>query len=77
MDIKVELLKGYVSDFINGHINDFGIDADYIANTTAISLLSEIRDAIVDEGNTDFEVVEKIVCAFEKCGIDCGGRHDF
>ena len=49
MDIKVELLKGYISDYICDNIKDFGIDADYIANTTAITLLSEIRDVIVNE----------------------------
>ncbi len=77
MDIKVELLKGNISDFISSRINDFVIDADHIANTNAISLLSEIRDSMMDESNTDFEVVEKIACAFERYGISVGGRHDF
>ena len=32
MKIKAELLKTYISDFINSRIEDFEIDADDIAN---------------------------------------------
>ena len=77
MEIKVELIKGYICDCICDHIKDFRIDADDIANTTAISLLSEVREAIANKENTDFDAIEEIICAFEKYGIDCGGRHDF
>ena len=36
MNIKVELLKNYISDFINFKLEDFEIDASHIADSTAI-----------------------------------------
>ena len=77
MDIKLELLKREITDIINNSLEDFGIDADEIANTTAINMLSEIKDIISDEDYSDFEAIEEIVCVFEKYKINFGGRHDF
>ncbi len=77
MNIKLELLKDYISDFVNSHIKDFEIDADKIADTVAINMLSEIQRIIKNDLLTDFEIVEEIVCVFEKYNIDAGGCHDF
>ena len=46
MKIRAELLKTYISDFINSRIEDFEIDADDIANTVAIKILTEIQEII-------------------------------
>ena len=77
MNVMVELLKSYISDFINDKIDDFEIDASRIADSTATQMLSEIQKIIKDENYSDFEVVEEIVCIFEKYNIDFGYRHDF
>ncbi|MBR4031022.1 MAG: hypothetical protein IKJ06_06490 [Clostridia bacterium] len=77
MNIKVELLKNYIADFINYRIEDFDIDASQIADTTAIKALSEIQKVIKNESYTDFEVVEEIILIFEKYKIDAGSCHDF
>ncbi len=77
MNIKVELLKNYISDFINFKIEDFEIDASQIADTTAIQMLSEIQKVIKNDAYSDFEIVEEIVCIFEKYNIDFGNCHDF
>ncbi len=77
MNIKVELLRNYISDFINSKLEDFEIDASQIADTTAIQILSEIQRVIKDECYSDFETVEQIVCIFDKYNIDSGFRHDF
>ncbi len=77
MEIKVELLKKYIAEFIKFRIQDFEIDASLIADTTAIQILSEIQKAIKNEDYSDFEAMEEIVCIFEKYQIDCGIRHDF
>jgi len=77
MDIKLELLKTYISDYINNNMEDFEIDADKIADGVAINMLREIQNIIRDESNSNFDVVEKIVCVFEKNNIDFGFRHDF
>ena len=77
MDIKVELLKNHITDFIKFKIEDFEVDASQIADTTAIQMLSEIQKVIKDENYSDFEAVEEIVCIFKKYNIDTGSCHDF
>lgn len=77
MNIKLELLRNYISDFINYKMEDFEIDVSKIADTTAIQILSEIQKVIQDENQSDFDVIEEIVCIFEKYKIDAGFRHDF
>lgn len=77
MEIKLELLRRYVADFIKHKIDDFEIDATQIADTIAILALSEIQKAIQNKEYTDFEIVEEIVCIFEKYHISAGSCHDF
>ncbi len=77
MNIKLELLKSYISDYINNNLEDFEIDASQIADTVAINMLYEIQSIITNETYSDFEAIEEIVCVFEKNKIDFGHRHDF
>ena len=77
MKIKTELLKKYISDSINNQIIDLEINADEIADTVAIKILSEIQDIIKNDYYSDFEIVERIVYIFEKYKIDFGNCHDF
>lgn len=77
MNIKLELLKEYIADFINNNLENFEIDACKIADTVAINMLSEIQSIIRNKNYSDFDVTEKIVCVFEKYKIDFGSRHDF
>ncbi|MBQ7876167.1 MAG: hypothetical protein IJ316_02645 [Clostridia bacterium] len=77
MDIKLELLRGYVSDFVNIHIKDFGIDADKIADSRAIEILSQIQEVVRDDTLDDFYAMEKIVKIFDKYEITFTPRHDF
>ena len=77
MNIKTELLKRYICDFINNNLQDFEIDASYIADTTATKMLFEIQSILMNENYSDFDAIEEIVCVFEKNKIDFGFRHDF
>ncbi len=77
MNIKLELLKKHIADFIENNLDDFEIDASKIADTVAINMLSEIQDIIKNEDYSDFEAIEEIVCVFEKYKIDYSSRHDF
>ena len=77
MNIKLELLKNHIADYINDRLDNFDIDASEIANTTAIRELGEIQKVIMTEQFSDFEMVEEIVCIFEKYKIDAGDCHDF
>ncbi len=77
INIKVELLKRHISDMIINNITEFEIDENKIADTVAIKMLSEIQEIIQNDSYSDFDMVEKIVCVFERYGIDAGGCHDF
>ena len=77
MNVKLELLRNYISDFITNKIEDFEIDASQIADSTAVQMLSEIQKVIKDENYSDFDAIEEIVCIFEKYNINAGFRHDF
>ena len=77
MDIKLELLKRYISDYINNNLEDFEMDASQIADTTAIQMLTEIQSIIKNENYSDFGVIEEIVRVFEKNKVDFGFRHEF
>ena len=77
MDIKFELLSNTISELVIQRLDTISIDADKIADTTAITILSEIRRIIQNIEISDYDVVEKIVILFEKYGIDAGARHDF
>ena len=77
MIIKTELLKAYIHDYINSHIEDFEIDANEIVNSAALILLSKIHKIILDDKLSDFEAIEEIICLFEEHDIQTGCRHDF
>lgn len=77
MNIKVELLKNYITDFVKFRIQDFDIDASQIVDTTATQVLTEIQSVVKNVDYSDFEAMEEIVCIFEKYNIDFGLRHDF
>ena len=77
MNIKLELLRGYVADIINSHIKVFEIDASEIADTTAIKMISEIQKIVKDENYDDFEAMDEIVRVFERYDVSAGNRHDF
>ena len=86
MNIKHELIHPKIAERISGMIKDEirnlfeteNFDLNEIAQTTAISALSEIQQVIQDDDKyDDFEAVERIVCIFEKYNISAGTRHDF
>ncbi len=77
MNLKLELLKSYISDYINSNLEDFEMDASQIADTAATNMLREIQSIIKNEDYSDFDAIEEIVCVFEKNKIDSGYRHDF
>ncbi len=76
MNIKTELIKGYIADVICDSISDFEIDENRIADTTATRALGEIQEVLKSDID-DFDMIEEIVLIFEKYGIDAGNCHDF
>ncbi len=78
MNIKLELLAKAISDTINQSVSNLQIDVNNCINTASLSALEAIKAIIQDDSiEEDFDVVEKIVCVFEKYNIYSGSRHDF
>lgn len=77
MNIKLELLKNEITDLILNNIDNIEIDADNIADSKAISALSEIQCVIQNDDISDFDIIEEIIKIFEKYNISAGSRHDF
>ena len=75
-NVKLELLKDAVIDVITENIDFLGIDPDDIVDTKATKMLGEIQQVLVNKEN-DFEIVEDIVCIFEKYNVSAGTCHDF
>ena len=77
MDIKLELLSGFICDTIRENIDTLDIDANQIVDSKATKILGEIKNVIHNENLDDFEMVDEIVSIFCKYDIDIGGCHDF
>lgn len=77
MNIKTELIRQYIAEYIALKIEDFEIDLDKIADTSATLILGEIQGIIKNDNYSDFEAIEEIICIFEKYKISFGNRHDF
>ena len=77
MKIKTELIKDYIADAICNQLTDFEIDEDEIADTRATLILDAVREILLREELSDFEIVDEIVMLFNRCNIDCGSCHDF
>lgn len=77
MRIKSELFANAVRDCLVNQLPYMDIDINEIANTTAIKALSEIQEVLDNDEDSDFDIVEKIVCIFEKYNLSGGSVHDF
>ena len=74
--LKADLIKRKVARMISENIGNLEIDIDAIADTTAINIIREIQ-AVLIKNPDDFEIVEEIVCIFEKYGVSAEVCHDF
>ena len=77
MNIKTELLKGYIANYIIKGIDDFEIDADKICNSLSCEVLEKIQKVIQSDELNDSQAIEKIVEILESYNIDCGSRNDY
>ena len=78
MNEKIETMMAEIQSVLVNHLSDIAANDDTIA-TKALKEIQDVvkRGNIVDGDMTDFEIVEEIVCIFEKYEIDAGGCHDF
>ena len=77
MKVKTELVKNYISSRICDYVDDIiEFDANEIINTKAIEILQVIQNVIQSDMD-DFEMIEEIVCIFERNNLNAGVCHDF
>ena len=77
MKVKTELVKSHIASRICDCMDDIiEFDANEITNTKALEILQEIQNVITGDMD-DFEMIEEIVCIFERNNIDAGVCHDF
>ena len=76
MNIKYELLKSGIYAGIDEKLSQLEFDADKMADSEAVKVLSEIKEVLAKD-ISDFEMVEEIVKIFEKHHISAEGCHDF
>lgn len=77
MDIKLELLSGFICDTIRENLDTLNINPKEIIDTQATKILGEIKDVICNDSLEDFEAIDKIVDIFSKYNIDSGSCHNF
>ncbi len=77
MSVSLDLLANGLCDFIKEELTFKKFNAKKVVNTKAVKILQEIQDVLACDTKTDFEMVEEIVCIFEKHGISAEGCHDF
>lgn len=77
MNLEIELLGNVLSEAIKQYLLNSNINYDVIADTVSIKVLSEIQQILKNDCISDFDVIEQIICVFEKYNLDFGSRHDF
>ena len=77
MSVYSDLLANSLCDFIKEELTFKKFNAKKVVNTKAVRILQEIQDVLACDSKSDFDVVEEIVCIFEKYHISAEGRHDF
>lgn len=77
MSVYSDLFANSLADFIKEELTFKGFNAKKMVDTKAVRILQEIQDVLACDSKSDFDVVEEIVCIFEKYHISAEGRHDF
>lgn len=77
MNSKLELISQKITEIIYCMIKPLDIDVNEIIQIKALKALSEIRDIINNEHNSDFYKIEHIIHVFNKYNLDFDNYHDF
>ena len=77
MDLSLELLSSCLAEYIQEELISKNLNAKKLVNTKATQILQEIQNVLEKEDLSDFQIVEEIVCIFEKNKLSAGGCHDF
>ena len=74
MNQIIDRIKDDLDDVLKKHLADIVLNSD----TLATKALKEIRQVLnQSENKSDFDMIEEIVCIFEKYNINAENCHDF
>ena len=74
MNEIIDLIKDDLDDVLKKHLTDIVLSSDTIS-TKALSDIQQVLNQ--SENKSDFDMIEEIVCIFEKYNINAGNCHDF
>ena len=78
MDFLKEILINILAkEKISISFSNSNSDLAEIIETKSFKALQKIKSIIEDNGLSDFECIERIVCVFEEIGSNGGDRHDY
>jgi len=78
MELFKEILSGIIEkEEIQVVFPNLKFNAAEIVEMESYKALRQIKAIIDNDGLSDFDCIEKIVCVFEEIGSDGGRRHDF
>ena len=76
MNLVLELVSEPLLQKIAEKVVDIKVDANEVVQTTALTVLNEIKKIIGDESKDEFDKIENIVRIFENYNIDTNGCCD-
>ena len=77
MNIRLELFSAEIAEFIKEKLDEKELAITQTIDTKATRILQEIQYILSNEELSDFQIVEEIVCLFEKNNLSAGSCHDF
>ena len=78
MDEKIELISSEIESIVQKYIADTILQSDSLCAKALKEIQDVLKNGNIADGNkNDFEMIEDIVCIFEKHHINSGGCHDF
>lgn len=78
MNETIELMNAEIESIVQKHIADIILQSDNLCAKALKEIQVVLKNGnIVDGNKSDFEIVEDIVCIFEKYHLNAGGCHDF
>ena len=78
MNEIIELMNLEIESIMQKHMEDIILQSDSLC-ANALKEIQQVIKAgnIVGDNKSDFEMIEDIVCIFEKYQLNTGGCHDF
>ena len=78
MNVDLELMNSEIEGIVQKYIADIILQSDSLCANAPKEIQEVLKNGnIVDGNKNDFEMIEDIICIFEKYHINSGSCHDF